>query len=68
MCRVADSRWCARRHKQLSWFGQHKALLPVEGDEYYITRTVVLVVGVYKHNGRGEVPKSLEMIEASANI
>jgi hypothetical protein len=26
-----DSRWCARRHKQLSWFGQHNALLPAEG-------------------------------------
>jgi hypothetical protein len=38
------------------------------GDEAYITRTMVPVVGVYKHGGRGEVPKSLEMIEASANI
>jgi hypothetical protein len=28
----------------------------------------VPVVGDYKHSGRGEVPKSLEMIEASANI
>jgi hypothetical protein len=28
----------------------------------------VPVVGVYKHSGRGEVPKSLEMIEASASI
>jgi hypothetical protein len=37
-------------------------------DEAYITRTIVPVVGVYKHGGRGEVPKSLEMIEASANI
>jgi hypothetical protein len=37
-------------------------------DEAYITRTVVPVVGFYKHNGRGEVPKSLEMLEASANI
>jgi hypothetical protein len=37
-------------------------------DEAYITRTVVPVVGVYKHNGKGEVPKSIEMIEASANI
>jgi hypothetical protein len=37
-------------------------------DEAYITRTVVPVVGVYKHSGRGEVPKSLEKIEASANI
>jgi hypothetical protein len=37
-------------------------------DETYITRTVVPVVGVCKHSGRGEVPKSLEMIEASANI
>jgi hypothetical protein len=63
-----DSRWCARRHKQLSWFGQHKALLPAEGDDAYITRTVVPVVGVYKHDRRGEVPKSLEMIEAGANI
>jgi hypothetical protein len=38
------------------------------GDEAYITRTMVPVVGVYKHGGGGEVPKSLEMIEASANI
>jgi hypothetical protein len=38
------------------------------GDEAYITRTVVHLVGVYKHSGRGEVPKSLEMIEASVNI
>jgi hypothetical protein len=38
------------------------------GNETYITRTMVPVVGVYKHGGRGEVPKSLEMIEASANI
>jgi hypothetical protein len=37
-------------------------------DEAYITHTVVSVVGVYKHNGRGEIPKSLEMIQASANI
>ena len=37
-------------------------------DEAYITHTMVPVVGDYKHNGRGEVPKSLEMIEASANI
>jgi hypothetical protein len=37
-------------------------------DEANITRTMVPVVGVYKHNGRGEIPKSLEMIEASANI
>jgi hypothetical protein len=37
-------------------------------DETYITRTVVPVVGVYKHSGRGKVLKSLEMIEVSANI
>jgi hypothetical protein len=37
-------------------------------DEAYIIRTMVPVVGGYKHSGRGEVPKSLEMIEASANI
>jgi hypothetical protein len=37
-------------------------------DETYITRTVVPVVGVYKHIGGGKVLKSLEMIEASANI
>ena len=37
-------------------------------NEAYITRTVAPIVGVYKHNGREEVPKSLEMIEASANI
>jgi hypothetical protein len=45
-----------------------KALLTAEGDEAYITRTVVPVVGVYKHGRRGKVPKSLKMIEASANI
>jgi hypothetical protein len=38
------------------------------GDEAYIIHTVVPTVGVYKHSGRGEIPKSLEMIEASANI
>jgi hypothetical protein len=38
------------------------------GDEAYITGTLVPIVGVYKHSERGEVPKSLEMIEASANI
>jgi hypothetical protein len=37
-------------------------------DEAYITRTVVPVVGVCKHSGRGEIPKPLEMLEASANI
>jgi hypothetical protein len=26
-----DSIWCARRHKKLSWFGHHKALLLAEG-------------------------------------
>jgi hypothetical protein len=30
----------------LSWFGKCKALLPAEGDEAYITRTEVIVVGV----------------------
>jgi hypothetical protein len=29
------------------------------GDDAYITRTVVPIVGVYKHSGRREVPKSL---------
>jgi hypothetical protein len=38
------------------------------GHGAYITHTMVPVVGVYKHSRRGEVPKSLEMIEASANI
>jgi hypothetical protein len=38
------------------------------GDEAYITRTMVPVVGFYKHVGRVEVPKSLEMIGTSANI
>jgi hypothetical protein len=38
------------------------------GDEAYITRTMVPVVRVYKHSGRGEVSKSLKMVEASANI
>jgi hypothetical protein len=27
------------------------------GDEAYITRTVVPIVGVYKHDRRGEVPR-----------
>ena len=52
----------------LSWFRQRVTLLPAKGDEVYITRIEVPVVGVYKHSGRGEVPKSLELIEASANI
>jgi hypothetical protein len=30
----------------LSWFGQHEALFPAEGDDAYITRTEVLIVGV----------------------
>jgi hypothetical protein len=30
----------------LSWFEQCEALLPVEGDEAYITRTEVPAVGV----------------------
>jgi hypothetical protein len=34
----------------------------IRGYEAYITRTMVPVVGVYKHNGRWEVPKSLEMV------
>jgi hypothetical protein len=38
------------------------------GYETYITFTIVPIVGVYKHEIEGEVPKSLEMIEASANI
>jgi hypothetical protein len=38
------------------------------GGAAYITHIVVPIVGVYKHDERGEVPKSLEMIEASANI
>jgi hypothetical protein len=37
-------------------------------NETYITRIMVPLVGVYKHNRRGEVPKSLEMIEASVDI
>jgi hypothetical protein len=37
-------------------------------DVAYITRTVVPVVGVYKHSGREKILKSLEMIEVSANI
>jgi hypothetical protein len=28
-------------------------------DEAYINRNVVPIVGVYKHCGRGEIPKSL---------
>jgi hypothetical protein len=38
------------------------------GVEAYITCIVVPIVGVYKHSGRGEVPKYLEMIEAIVNI
>jgi hypothetical protein len=48
--------------------GSTRPYFQQRGDEAYITRSEVPVVEVYKHNGRGEVPKSLEMIEASANI
>jgi hypothetical protein len=37
------------------------------GDEAYITRTRGACNREYKHDGRGEVSKSLELIEASAN-
>jgi hypothetical protein len=44
----------------LSWFGQHKALLPVEGDEAYITHTEVPVVGVTSTAGEGKSPNPLK--------
>jgi hypothetical protein len=53
---------------KLSYLTEDRVASSIKGDEAYITRSEVPVVGVYKHNGRGEVPKSLEMIEASANI
>jgi hypothetical protein len=51
----------------LSWFGQGKALVPSEvgWGLYYSHRGAY--IRDYKHIGRGEVPKSLEPIEASAN-
>ena len=51
----------------LSWFGQYEALLPAEGDEAYITRTEVLAIGITSLPGEGKPPKSLELIEVSAN-
>jgi hypothetical protein len=44
----------------LSWFGQHKALLPTEGDETYITRIKVPTVGVTSTAGEGKSPSSLK--------
>jgi hypothetical protein len=49
-------RWCASRHMQLSWFGKHKALLLAEGDDSYITRIEVPVVGVTSTMGEGKSP------------
>jgi hypothetical protein len=40
----------------LSWFWQCEALLPVEGDEAYITRTEVLAVGITSQAGEGKSP------------
>jgi hypothetical protein len=40
----------------LSWFGLRKALLPVEGDDAYITRTKVLTVGVTSTTAEGRTP------------
>jgi hypothetical protein len=52
----------------LSWFGQRKALLPAKGGlGLYYSHRGAYSRG-YKHDGRGEVPKFLEMIEVSANI
>jgi hypothetical protein len=42
---------------RLSWFGLGKALLLVEGDETYISRTEVLAVG-FTSTMRGKDPKS----------
>jgi hypothetical protein len=42
--------------RNLSWFGQRKALLPVEGDEAYITRTKVPAVGITSTTGEGKSP------------
>jgi hypothetical protein len=38
----------------LSWFEQCKALLPAEGDEAYITRNGVPVVGFISTAGEGK--------------
>jgi hypothetical protein len=40
----------------LSWFEQCKTLLPAEGDEAYITRTEVPVLGVTSRAGEGKAP------------
>jgi hypothetical protein len=42
----------------LSWFGLEEALLPVEGDETYITRTYVLAVGFTSIAGEGRIPST----------
>jgi hypothetical protein len=52
----------------LSWFGQCNALLLEKGGWglYYSHESACS--RSYKHDSRGGVPKSLELIEASANI
>jgi hypothetical protein len=51
----------------LSWFGQCEALPPAEGGcgLYYSDRGACS--RDYKHSGREEVSKSVELIEASVN-
>jgi hypothetical protein len=50
----------------LSWFGQYKALLAAEGMRLIYSHRSACSRD-YKYIERGEVPKSLELIEASAN-
>jgi hypothetical protein len=52
----------------LSWFGQYKTLLPAEEEWCLYYSHWGACSRDYKHNGRGGVPKSLELIESSDNI
>jgi hypothetical protein len=47
---------CELTQAILSWFGQCGALLPAEGDEAYITRTEVPIVGITTTMGEGKSP------------
>jgi len=40
LVRAPLSRWrCKKRHKDLSWFGQEKALLPAGGEKFLLSCT-----------------------------
>jgi hypothetical protein len=54
--------------QDLSWFGQEKALHPAGGERLVISCTEALIVGDTSESRKGVGPKSLSMIEASANI